>query len=125
MEIFKNILFDVWIVVGLIALDFTTIWWLLEILNRIFKFSKYIIMYNQYKKKEDLYDLRNKVIVAKDGEISYSCVGDIDEKIEILNKGIKYCERIKNLNKRLTEIQRRKDIGKNNGCMGIYKKRSQ
>ena len=61
-------------------------------------------MYHQYKKKEDLYDLRNKVIVAKDGEISYSCVGDIDEEIEILNKGIKYCERIKNLNKRLTEI---------------------
>ncbi len=59
-------------------------------------------MYHQYKKKEDLYDLRNKVIVAKDGEISYSCVGDIDEEIEILNKGIKYCERIKNLNK--TEI---------------------
>lgn len=104
MEIFKNILFDVWIVVGLIALDFTTIWWLLEILNRIFKFSKYIIMYHQYKKKEDLYDLRNKVIVAKDGEISYSCVGDIDEVIEILNKGIKYCDGIKNLNKRLTEI---------------------
>ena len=61
-------------------------------------------MYHQYKKKEDLYDLRNKVIVAKDGEISYSCVGDIDEVIEILNKGIKYCDGIKNLNKRLTEI---------------------
>lgn len=88
MEAFKNILFNVLIVVGLIAIILTAIWWLLELLNKIFNFSKYIIMYHQYKKKEDLYDLRNKVIVAKDGEISYSCVGDIDEQIVILNKGI-------------------------------------
>ena len=103
MEAFKNILFNVLIVVGLIAIILTAIWWLLELLNKIFNFSKYIIMYPQYKKKEDLYDLRNKVIVAKDGEISYSCVGNIDEQIEILNKGIKYCDRIKHMNKRLTE----------------------
>jgi hypothetical protein len=61
-------------------------------------------MYYEYKRKEELYDLRNKVIVSKDGEVSYSCVGDIDEEIKILNKGIKYCEKIKNLNERLTKF---------------------
>lgn len=95
MEAFKNILFNVLIVVGLIAIILTAIWWLLELLNKIFNFSKYIIMYHQYKKKEDLYDLRNKVIVAKDGEISYSCVGDIDEQIVILNKGIEYAMKMR------------------------------
>ena len=54
MEAFKNILFNVLIVVGLIAIILTAIWWLLELLNKIFNFSKYIIMYHQYKKKEDL-----------------------------------------------------------------------
>lgn len=104
MEIFKNILLNILIIMGLIAIILTAIWWSLELLNKMFKFTKYIIMYYQYKKKEDLYDLRNKVIVAKDGEISYSCVGDIDEEIKILNKGIKYCEKIKNLNERLTKF---------------------
>ena len=104
MEIFKNILFNILIIMGLIAIILTAIWLSLKLLNKMFKFTKYIIMYYQYKKKEDLYDLRNKVIVSKDGEISYSCVGDIDEEIKILNKGIKYCERIKHMNERLTKF---------------------
>lgn len=104
MDIFKNILFNILVIIGLIAIILTAIWWTLELLNKMFKFTKYIIMYYQYKKKEDLYDLRNKVIVSKDGEVSYSCVGDIDEEIKILNKGIKYCEKIKNLNERLTKF---------------------
>lgn len=104
MEIFKNILFNILVIIGLIAIILTAIWWSLELLNKMFKFTKYIIMYHEYKRKEELYDLRNKVIVANDGEISYSCVGDIDEEIEILNKGIKYCERIKHMNERLTKF---------------------
>lgn len=103
MDIFKNILFNILVVIGLIAIILTAIRFSLEFLNRIFKFTKYIIMYHEYKRKEELYDLRNKIIVSKDGEISYSCVGNIDEQIKILNKGIKYCERIKRMNKRLTE----------------------
>ena len=103
MEAFKNILFNVLIVVGLIAIILTAIWWLLELLNKIFNFSKYINMYHQYKKKEDLYDLRNKVIVAKDGEISYSCVGDIDEQIVILNKGIEYAMKMKDMRERFSK----------------------
>lgn len=103
MDIFKNILFNILVVIGLITIILTAICFSLEFLNRIFKFTKYIIMYHEYKRKEELYDLRNKIIVSKDGEISYSCVGNIDEQIEILNKGIKYCDRIKHMNKRLTE----------------------
>lgn len=60
-------------------------------------------MYHQYKKKKDLYDLRNKVIVAKDGEISYSCVGDIDEQIVILNKGIEYAMKMKDTRERFSK----------------------
>lgn len=103
MEAFKNILFNVLIVVGLIAIILTAIWWSLKLLNKMFKFTKYIIMYYQYKKKEDLYDLRNKVIVAKDGEISYSCVGDIDEQIVILNKGIEYAMKMKDMRERFSK----------------------
>ena len=99
MDIFKNILFNILVVIGLITIILTAIWFSLEFLNRIFKFTKYIIMYHEYKRKEELYDLRNKIIVSKDGEISYSCVGNIDEQIEILNKGINYCNRIKHMNK--------------------------
>lgn len=98
MDIFKNILFNILVVIGLIAIILTAIWFSLKFLNRVFKFTKYIIMYHEYKRKEELYDLRNKIIVSKDGEISYSCVGNIDEQIEILNKGIKYCDRIKHMN---------------------------
>lgn len=45
MEIFKNILFNILIIMGLIAIILTTIWWSLELLNKMFKFTKYIIMY--------------------------------------------------------------------------------
>lgn len=104
MDILKNFLVDILVVVGLIVIIFVLIWLLLEILNNIFHFTKYIVMYNKYKEKEDLYDLRNKVIVSKDGEVSYSCAKDIGEEIEILNKGIKYCEKMKHMNERLTKF---------------------
>lgn len=104
MDVLKNLLFDILVIIGLIAMIVTIIWWTIELLNRVFKFSKYIIMYHEYKRKDELYDMRNKVIVAKDGQISYSCVGDIDEQIEILNKGIEYAMKIKSLRERLTEI---------------------
>ena len=102
MELIKDFLFNILIIIGLIAIIVTFIWWILELLNRIFKFSKYIIMYHEYKRKEELYDMRNKVIVAKDGHISYSCVGNMDEQIEILNKGIEYANQIKELRERLS-----------------------
>ena len=54
-------------------------------------------MYHEYKRREDLYDLKNKLIVSKDGSISYSCVGDIDEQIDILDKAIKERKKIKKL----------------------------
>ena len=64
-------------------------------MNRLFKISKYLIMYHEYKRREDLYDLKNKLIVSKDGSISYSCVGDIDEQIDILNKARKKIEKLR------------------------------
>ena len=39
MEAFKNILFNVLIVVGLIAIILTAIWWLLELLIRYLIFQ--------------------------------------------------------------------------------------
>lgn len=73
------------------------IWCILEALNQLFNISKYLIMYHEYKRREDLYDLKNKLIVSKDGSISYSCVGDIDEQIDILDKAIKDRKKLKRL----------------------------
>lgn len=97
IEVVKDTLFGILGIVGVLAIIVTLIWWILEVLNRLFKISKYIIMYHEYKRRENLYDLKNKLIVSKDGSISYSCVGDIDEQIEILNKAIKERKKIKKL----------------------------
>lgn len=67
------------------------------VLNKIFKFTKYIIMYRQYKRNEELYDVKDKLIVSKDGCISYSCISDLDEQIKILNKAIRKIEETKRL----------------------------
>ena len=97
IEVVENTLFNVLGIALALAIIFLLIWWILEALNRLFKISKYIIMYHEYKRREDLYDLKNKLIVSKDGSISYSCVGDIDEQIDILDKSIKERKKIKKL----------------------------
>lgn len=97
IEAFKNILFNTFIIVGLIAICLILICCLIELLNRIFKFTKYIIMYFEYKRNDDLYDLKDKVMVAKDGTISHSCVNDLDEQIRILEKAIQTQNNIKEL----------------------------
>lgn len=96
MKLIKNILFDLLVIIGLIAIILTVLWWVIELLNRIFKFSKYIIMYHEYKRNENLYDLKNKIVVSKDGKISYTClIDDLDEQEKILNKAIKHIKDIK------------------------------
>lgn len=95
IEVVENTLFNVLGIALALAIIFLLIWWILEALNRLFKISKYIIMYHEYKRREDLYDLKNKLIVSKDGSISYSCVGDIDEQIDILNKARKKIEKLR------------------------------
>ena len=89
MELIKNTLFDLLVIIGLIAIILTVLWWVIELLNRLFKLSKYIIMYHEYKRNENLYDLKNKIVVSKDGKVSYSCcTGNLDEQEKILNKAI-------------------------------------
>lgn len=95
----KDLLFHTLIIIGMVALIATVFWWLLVVLNRIFKFTKIIIMYHQYKRNDELHNVKDKLIVSKDGHISYSCISDLDEQIKILNKAI---ERIKET-KRLRE----------------------
>ena len=97
IEAFKNILFNAFIIIGLITVCLVLIWCVLELLNRIFKFTKYIIMYFEYERNNDLYDLKDKVIVAKDGTISHSCVNDLDEQIGILEKAMQVQNNIKEL----------------------------
>lgn len=97
IEVVENTLFNVLGIALALAIIFLLIWWILEALNRLFKISKYLIMYHEYKRREDLYDLKNKLIVSKDGSISYSCVGDIEEQIDILNKAIVERKKIKRL----------------------------
>lgn len=93
----KDFLFQALIIVGMIALIVTVFWWLLEVENRIFAFGKYIIMFHQYKRNEKLYDIKDKLIVSKDGHISYSCISDLDKQIEILNKAIEERKGIKEI----------------------------
>ena len=97
MDKIQDILFDVLIIIGLIALIAAAIWYLIVLLNRIFKFSRYIIMYQEYRRNKQIYDIKNKLIISKDGRIAYSCISELDEKIEILNKAVKKCNEIKEL----------------------------
>lgn len=97
MEIIKNILFDLLMIIGLAGIILTVLWWVIELLNRLFKLSKYIIMYHEYKRNENLYDLKNKIVVSKDGRISYSCIDGLDKQEDILNKAIKHIKDIKAL----------------------------
>ena len=93
----KDFLFHTLIIISMVVLIATVFWWLLVVLNKIFKFTKYIIMYRQYKRNEELYDVKYKLIVSKDGCISYSCISDLDEQIKILNKAIRKIEETKRL----------------------------
>lgn len=98
MELIKNTLFDLLVIIGLIAIILTVLRWVIELLNRLFKLSKYIIMYHEYKRNENLYDLKNKLVVSKDGKISYSClIDDLDEQEKILHKAINHTKEIKAL----------------------------
>lgn len=73
MELIKNILFDLLVIIGLTAIILTVMWWILELLDGFLKLSKYIIMYQEYKRNKELYDLKNKIVISKDGKVSYSC----------------------------------------------------
>lgn len=97
METIKNVLFDAIVIIGLIAILMSIFWWLLETLNRIFRLSKIVIMGLEYRRNKKLYDLSDKLIVSKTGEIVSSCVVDLDKQIEILKKAIQNTEKIKSL----------------------------
>ena len=88
VETLKNFLFNAFILIGLITVCLALVWCMFELLNRIFKFTKYIIMYKTYKRNIELYDLKNKVIVSKDGKVLSTCITDFDEQIKILEKAI-------------------------------------
>ena len=97
IEIIKNFLFNAFILIGLITVCLALIWWMLELLNRIFKFTKYIIMYKTYKRNVELYSLKDKVIVSKNGKVLITCITDLDEQIKILEKAIQSRNDIKEL----------------------------
>lgn len=94
MEILKNCMFNAFILTGLITACLALIWYMLELLNRIFKFAKYINKYHEYKKIMELYD-KNTVIVSKCGSVLQTSITDLDEQIEILEKAIRNRKKIK------------------------------
>ena len=51
----------------------------------------------EYMRNKKLYDLSDKLIVSKTGEIVGSCVIDLDEQIAILKKAIQNRESVKSL----------------------------
>lgn len=103
MEILKNYMFNAFIIIGMIAVCLTLVWYMLKLLNRIFKFTKYIIMYFEYKRNRDLYDLKNKIEISKSGKVSYSCVGDLDRQVEILEKAIQNRIKIRQLREKFSK----------------------
>ena len=103
IEIIKNVLFNAFILIGLITVCLALLWYMLELLNRIFKFTKYIIMYKAYKRNVELYSLKDKVIVAKDGKALITCITDLDEQIKILEKAIQSRNDIKELREKYSK----------------------
>lgn len=58
--------------------------------------------YHEYKRNENLYDLKNKIVVSKDGKISSSCYSnDLNEQEEILIKAINHTKELKALQEKL------------------------
>ena len=97
IEAVKDILFSIFGVAGIAALTLAAIWLSLELLNKFFHLTKYIVKYHTYKRNEEMYDIKNKLIVSKNGDIPHSCVSDPDERIKILNKAIEKCNDRKKL----------------------------
>ena len=100
IEIVKDILFDFFGILGVILIILLMIWAIICLFNRIFKFSKYIIMYFEYKRKSELYNLKDKLILCKNGDISYSCVSDLKERKKILRNAIQKTEQTEELHKK-------------------------
>ena len=103
IETLKNILFNAFIIIGLLIVSLALIWCMLELLNRIFKFTKYIVMYQTYKRNIKMFDLNNKVIVSKDGKVLSTCITDLDEQIKILEKAIQSRNDIKELREKYSK----------------------
>ena len=103
MEFVKNILFDSLVTIGLIAICLVLIWCILELMNRIFRFTKYIIMYSVYRRNIELYDLKDKVIVSRDGTVLCTCIIDLDKQIEILEKAIQNRKEMKILQEKYSK----------------------
>lgn len=93
----KNILFMLFGYIGMIIIVLSLFLGMCYLANKAFNIVKYIIMYRQYSKNKDLYDIRNNVIIGKDGNIQYSCAGSVEEEIEIVKKGLKHLESIKKM----------------------------
>ncbi|WP_312107701.1 hypothetical protein [Lachnoclostridium sp.] len=92
----KELLFALFGYIGVIAVILGLIVLVLNLANKIFGIVKYIIMYRQYCKNKDLYDIKDNVIIGKDGRVRYSCFGTIDEKIDVLNKALNHLEDLRN-----------------------------
>lgn len=93
----KDILFMIFEYLGVIFVILLLLLLITYLLNKITRATKYIIMYHEYKKNKELYNIRNNLIISKNGKIAYSCTGDFDEQIEILNKAISHIEYLKKL----------------------------
>lgn len=78
--IFLSVLIKIQSCIGFIILTALMILTCLNLLNKIFRITRYILMYEQYKKNEDLYELRNKAVIDTDGNISFTLLSP--EEIE-------------------------------------------
>jgi DNA polymerase I-like protein with 3'-5' exonuclease and polymerase domains len=100
----KDILFEAIGYVGVTLIILGLIWAVLELINKLFHIVKYIIMYRQYSKDEELYKNKNNLIITKYGNILYSCsTTSLEDEIEILVKALDNCKHKKELRDKYSE----------------------
>lgn len=103
MEIIRDALFNALIIIGMTVICLILICIMFELLEHIFKFKKYCIMYLEYMRNTRLYDLKDKIIISKDGSVSHSCIDDLDKQIDIMQKAIQNREELKRLREKYSK----------------------
>lgn len=100
MESLKNTLANIFLWVGFICMIIVvlciTVIAILCLINKITGASKVAVLYQTCKGNKEIYDLRDKVVVSKNGYILYNRF-DLDEQCIILKKGLKYIQNVKDL----------------------------
>jgi len=96
IEIFKDVLFNAFGYVGVTACVLGLGWLIIRVFVRYKKLYKVIIQAREWQKNKYYID-KDNIILDKNGKSIRYMGYDKDEEIEIYNKAIKRCEKVKEL----------------------------